>query len=103
MPEAADPTFPQDRQIHTLDSWLDFQSHTYRLYNAISSTWPRDCVSHAHHAKLRLTIPTEDWEEDDTPTVRVSFAMDNGIGLTQHHIWEWRDVKVISYQQHRVQ
>lgn len=101
IPEASDLIFAQDYQLYSLNYWLDIQSHTCRLHNAISSIWPRDCLSHAHHAKMRLTIPTEDYEEHDTPIVNVSFAMDKRIGLTKHNLWEWRDVKVISCQQQK--
>ncbi|OKL55592.1 hypothetical protein UA08_09132 [Talaromyces atroroseus] len=104
MPEEVDPIVIQGHQSfpRDLNYWLDIQTHTYRLFNAISSIWPRDCAYHTHHAKLRLNIPTEDREEQEAPKVNVSFAMDKRVSLTQHYPRGWRDVKVIFSQAPRV-
>ncbi|KAF7136982.1 hypothetical protein CNMCM5793_006733 [Aspergillus hiratsukae] len=80
------------------DHWLDIRAHTSRIFNVISSIWPRNCMLHTHHAKLRLDIPTEGKKNHEIPKVIVSFATDKGVDSVQRRPQEWLDASVISCQ-----
>ena len=82
----------------TLDNWLNIQAHTSRIFNAISSVWPQNCVFHTHHAKLRLDIPTEDQADYERPKINASFSNDKRVDSGDCSPRQWRDVAVISCQ-----